>query len=455
MFTLISFIFVLFTTTVYCQSVTVQFQTFSVNTDIGTCTCDLTANKCDVSCCCDPDCTLDDKQAFSCSSRGNQYTNTTPIISTVQPSCYKNISIFQSNSPYIIQKMGELVCVDFQRYSGGQYYQQPKVQTLDPGSFVRTINKENSVTAPSGLPTNLTYYELTIQIVYSNPTGILNISATPEIVNAANDTTFEQTFTVQFIQSDSSSSSSSSSSTIRNPGYLQGANIMAGIKNESQVLTVSSSQFSIIQPLSTGECDLSNTQRIPISFGENVRSTCKYNVPSVPTNCSDLYKLLIPIDSIDLYVAAYSNPDATNITRDWLPAISCTSEIGSPNIRQCQNGIKVYSNSDGSCHVKLDIQIAYTKIGSISNPQSLLSAVIFHYQTISSTSLLSGTLLVTESVTFQDISDAPVIEQGQIPSPNARLPADFFYPFSANQATKFMTYSLFYYPLISILFILM
>ncbi|CAF4759016.1 unnamed protein product, partial [Rotaria sp. Silwood2] len=68
------FIFVLFTTTVYCQSVTVQFQTFSVNTDIGTCTCDLTANKCDVSCCCDPDCTLDDKQAFSCSSRGNQYT---------------------------------------------------------------------------------------------------------------------------------------------------------------------------------------------------------------------------------------------------------------------------------------------------------------------------------------------------------------------------------------------
>ncbi|CAF4200274.1 unnamed protein product [Rotaria sp. Silwood2] len=274
MCTLISFIFVLFTTTVYCQSVTVQFQTFSVNTDIGTCTCDLTANKCDVSCCCDPECTLDDKQAFSCSSRGNQYTNTTPIISTVQPSCYKNISIFQSNSPYIIQKMGELVCVDFQRYSGGQYYQQPKVQTLDPGSFVRTINKENSVTAPSGLPTNLTYYELTIQIVYSNPTGILNISATPEIVNAANDTTFEQTFTVQFIQSDSSSSSSSS--TIRNPGYLQGANIMAGIKNESQVLTVSSSQFSIIQPLSTGECDLSNTQRIPIRFGENVRSTCKY-----------------------------------------------------------------------------------------------------------------------------------------------------------------------------------
>ncbi|CAF2628030.1 unnamed protein product [Rotaria sp. Silwood2] len=181
----------------------------------------------------------------------------------------------------------------------------------------------------------------------------------------------------------------------------------------------------------------------------------EYSVPSVPTNCSDLYKLLIPIDSIDLYVAAYSNPDATNITRDWLPAISCTSEIGSPNIRQCQNGIKVYSNSDGSCHVKLDIQIAYTKIGSISNPQSLLSAVIFHYQTISSTSLLSGTLLVTESVTFQDISDAPVIEQGQIPSPNARLPADFFYPFSANQATKFMTYSLFYYPLISILFILM
>ncbi|CAF4605640.1 unnamed protein product [Rotaria sp. Silwood1] len=484
-----AFIFVLLTTKFYCQNVTVQFQTFPVNTDIGSCTCDLTASKCDVSCCCDLDCTSYDQQAFSCTSRDNKYTNTTPILSTVQPSCYKNLSIFESNSPYIIQKMGELVCIDFQRYSGSQYYQQPNVQTLDPGSFVRTINRENSVSAPSGLSTNLTFYEspaapfdnstyicdrtniisanfaggtcssalksLTIKIFYSNPTGIVNVTVTPVTDNPANGTTFEQTFIVQFIQNDSSSSSSSG--VARNPGYLQSANLIVGIANGSAVELLSSSKFSILQPLSTGYCDLTNTQRMPISFGENVRSTCKYNVSTTQTTCPNLYDLLMPINSTNLYVAAYSNSDQFNITTDWLPVISCVSEIGSPSNRLCQNGIKISPSVNGLCDVKLDIQIAYTKIGSISNPQSVLSAVIFHYQgrTVASTDPLSETLLVMESVTFQDISITSVTEQGQIPSPNARLPADFFYPFSTNQATKFMKYSLFHYLLISILFSLM
>jgi hypothetical protein len=60
-----------------------------------------------------------------------------------------------------------------------------------------------------------------------------------------------------------------------------------------------------------------------------------------------------------------------------------------------------------------------------------------------------------ESVTFHDISSAPVIEQGQIPAPNTRLPADFFYPFSSNQGTKSMTFSLVFHLLITVFFILM
>ncbi|CAF4537625.1 unnamed protein product [Rotaria sp. Silwood1] len=296
---------------------------------------------------------------------------------------------------------------------------------------------------------------LTIKIFYSNPTGIVNVTVTPVTDNPANGTTFEQTFIVQFIQNDSSSSSSSG--VARNPGYLQSANLIVGIANGSAVELLSSSKFSILQPLSTGYCDLTNTQRMPISFGENVRSTCKYNVSTTQTTCPNLYDLLMPINSTNLYVAAYSNSDQFNITTDWLPVISCVSEIGSPSNRLCQNGIKISPSVNGLCDVKLDIQIAYTKIGSISNPQSVLSAVIFHYQgrTVASTDPLSETLLVMESVTFQDISITPVTEQGQIPSPNARLPADFFYPFSTNQATKFMKYSLFHYLLISILFSLM
>ena len=47
---------------------------YGVILDVGTCTCDLTINICDPSCCCDPTCTSGDKTTFKCSSRSNQFT---------------------------------------------------------------------------------------------------------------------------------------------------------------------------------------------------------------------------------------------------------------------------------------------------------------------------------------------------------------------------------------------
>jgi hypothetical protein len=64
-------------------------------------------------------------------------------------------------------------------------------------------------------------------------------------------------------------------------------------------------------------------------------------------------------------------------------------------------------------------------------------------------------LLVIESVTFQDISNAPITEQGQIPTPNTQLPANFFYPFSVSKGTKSMTFSSIVYLWISVFYILM
>ncbi len=86
-------------------------------------------------------------------------------------------------------------------------------------------------------------------------------------------------------------------------------------------------------------------------------------------------------------MAAYSNSDPTNITSDWLPVQSCTSTTGSPNQYVCGPGILINTTSDSLCYFRLDIQIAYTKIGSIDNPQSVLSAVIFHYQRLVSKKL--------------------------------------------------------------------
>ncbi|CAF3921682.1 unnamed protein product [Rotaria magnacalcarata] len=554
-----AFIFALLitTTTVYCQSVSVTFPTFPANTDLGPCTCDITANKCDASCCCDPDCSPGDQQAFLCSTKANQYTNVTPIISSVQPSCYKNISIFKSNSPYIIQKMGELVCIDFQRFIGSQYYQQPNIKSLDPGLFIRTLDTEESVVAPASLQTTssvykvgssilsystvrsaLSYYtlpvklfnnplcsgsqtitymndftstciqlvsnstctnalnpmtylsplcliqspsqsssaagricdnttfvassftgstctgalqSLTVRIFYSNPTGIVSLNVSAATLGASTTTSYKQTFTIQFIEN---TPSPAPSSAIRSPGYLQGSPIAIVTVNSSKINAMSSSQFSILEPLSDGSCNVNST-RIPIVFGENFRSTCTYRTTTSGTCPTNLYTLLMPVTLRSLYVAAYNYSDPTNITTDWLPVVSCTSQIGSPNTVQCQNGILLSGDSPTQCYVKLDIQIAYTNIGSFNNPQPTLSAVIFHYQSVSSSSLTSSSFLVMESVSFQDISGATAIIGGRIPAPDTSLPADFFYPFSASQATKSMAKLLFSSVLISILFILM
>ncbi|CAF0833717.1 unnamed protein product [Adineta ricciae] len=545
---MIFFSVLLLFTVVNSQDVSVTFPTFPANTDIGSCTCDLTGNACDTSCCCDPDCTSNDLLAFGCDSQANQYTNTTPIYSTVQSTCFKNLSIFYTNTPYVIQKMGELVCIDYARYSGSQYYQQPNIQTLNAADFIRTLDTQYSVTAQPTISTSLTNYQvgtsvlaytsatgvsiytlpiglfgnslcsgsqtismlnlldlnnanlrflfflfnkaymndftstcnqqlvdqttctgalnpltyisplcllrspanltdssarvcstaigsnptystgsctnalqsLTVTIYYTNPTGIVNVVVSSTTGNASSSTPFTQTFTVNFVQN-----GSSVSSTTSNPGYLPGAVLASSTINGTSITVLRSSQFSVIQAGSNGFCD--SSLRTPIRFGENIQSTCQLS-----STCPNSFDLFPATGSLDLYVAAYSDSDTNNVTSDWLPVIYYTSQLGSPNIRLFGKGI-LNSTSSGSCYSRLDIQIAYTNIGYLSNPQSVLSAVIFHYQYSSSNSTVQ---FVTQSVTFQDISASPTVIQGQVPAPNTRLPANFFYPFSVSKATR-------------------
>jgi hypothetical protein len=91
-------------------------------------------------------------------------------------------------------------------------------------------------------------------------------------------------------------------------------------------------------------------------------------------------------------VAAYGNPDPTNITGYWLPVTYCTSAIGSTNQPVCQTG-SVPTLSAGQCYTRLDVQIAYANIGAVTNPQPILGAVVFHFQTIVSENFLDHVYL--------------------------------------------------------------
>ncbi|CAF5160044.1 unnamed protein product, partial [Rotaria sp. Silwood1] len=73
---------------------------------------------------------------------------------------------------------------------------------------------------------------LTMKIFYINPIGITNCSIILNTTDANSGNTVQQTFTIRFIQNGSTPSTTSRSG---NPGYIQGAPIIAGILNGSSV----------------------------------------------------------------------------------------------------------------------------------------------------------------------------------------------------------------------------
>ncbi|XP_025086459.1 tectonic-3-like [Pomacea canaliculata] len=112
------------TTTTLATTTTISPQqqptAFDPNSLIGQCPCDLTGNSCDVNCCCDEDCTENDKLAFSkclpfsfdvddrlCFRKGIfQFVNTTPV----------------NSDPF---------CIYYDNYKERNYYTNPsKVDTL-------------------------------------------------------------------------------------------------------------------------------------------------------------------------------------------------------------------------------------------------------------------------------------------------------------------------------------
>lgn len=74
--------------------------------DLGDCICDATKGLCDLNCCCDPDCTSDDRNAFTiCIDQllAKQLYNTTI--------CLPRNQVFTTNTPYIIEVFQDLLCL--------------------------------------------------------------------------------------------------------------------------------------------------------------------------------------------------------------------------------------------------------------------------------------------------------------------------------------------------------
>lgn len=108
-----------------------------------------------------------------------------------------------------------------------------------------------------------------------------------------------------------------------------------------------------------------------------------FSFDSLSNGCPNINQstnVFTPYDVGNLYVAAYGNPNPSNITGYWLPVQFCTSEIGSSVDPVCSESSSILNTVTSECYIRLDIQIIYANIGSVTNPQPILGAVVFHYQ---------------------------------------------------------------------------
>ncbi|NXE24038.1 TECT1 protein, partial [Ardeotis kori] len=221
-----------------------------------------------------------------------------------------------------------------------------------------------------------------------------------------------------------------------NPGYVVGLPIRAGFRPQGYPFPVEIlfaafflstnkyGQLTILQSTSSQDCLAAQEARTPILFGYNMISGCKLRITAA-MKCQPLTQTLLDLlkgQSFPEYVASFGNSQAQDVL-DWVP-------ITHRHISEQ----RIYNAFQSSCQipVSLEIEVKWTKYGSLVNPQARIVSVTAVITTTAWKQLPSGrerTIPITSSVVFTDISSPAEPGYKAWPTINAKLPFDFFYPF--------------------------
>ncbi|NXL10042.1 TECT1 protein, partial [Mesembrinibis cayennensis] len=221
-----------------------------------------------------------------------------------------------------------------------------------------------------------------------------------------------------------------------NPGYVVGLPVRAGFRPQGYPFPVEIllaalilntnkySQLTILQSTSNQDCLAAQGARTPILFGYNMISGCKLRITAA-MKCQPLTQTLLDLlkgQSFPEYVASFGNSQAQDVL-DWVPITHLhTSEQ------------RIYNTFQSSCQipVSLEIEVKWTKYGSLVNPQARIVNVTATITTTTLKQLPSGrerTIPITSSVVFTDISSPAEPGYKAWPTINVKLPFDFFFPF--------------------------
>ncbi|NXP47920.1 TECT3 protein, partial [Heliornis fulica] len=197
-----------------------------------------------------------------------------------------------------------------------------------------------------------------------------------------------------------------------NPGYITGAPLLIANSGAMQ-------HMSILQSEGGGSC--SQFLRHTVQFGRNMRTSCKLSLPPIleESNCSYIQQ--------KLYEAFQGKNGAKDLAVTGNAHSAQAEEWTAILIRNCS----VQAVNCISCcmiPVALEIQILWTKVGLLSNPQAQILGAQYFYQCRPVKFLSTRTLPLLTVVTFTDTTEWPEPPRGQ-PQVQWKLPFDIFFPF--------------------------
>ncbi|EOB01278.1 Tectonic-3, partial [Anas platyrhynchos] len=260
--------------------------------------------------------------------------------------------------------------------------------------------------------------KVTYEIEFNGTHGIQSVSVRFKVTNISGNSgvSLQQHFTLHFwvsapIHPELLPSLTPSHTLPRsgNPGFIIGAPLLIANTGATQ-------HVSFL--LSEGDGSCSQFLRHTVQFGKNMRTGCKLSLPQTEeSNCSYIQMKL------------YEALQGMNTAED----LAITSSAHSTQVEErttilIQNCSVQAMNCTSCCMVPvtLNIQILWTKVGLLSNPQAQILSARYSYQCHLLKLLDVSLVPLTTVVTFADMTEWPEPPHGQ-PKIQWKLPFDFFF----------------------------
>ncbi|XP_075360362.1 tectonic-3 isoform X2 [Mycteria americana] len=290
---------------------------------------------------------------------------------------------------------------------------------LDAASYYRdftVLKVKVTAVAPPGAPhmkdnaCNNVVSEVIYEIEFSGTHGIQSVSVRFKVSNISgtSGSSLQQHFTLHFWTRTLSHTLPRSG----NPGYVTGAPLLIANSGAMQ-------HMSILRSEGDGSC--SQFLRHTVQFGRNMRTGCKLSLSPIleESNCSYIQQ--------KLYEALQGTNRAGDLAITGSAHSTQAEEWTTILIQHCS----VQAVNCTSCcmvPVTLEIQLLWTKVGLLSNPQAQILGARYFYQCHPLKFLSTSTVPLTTVVTFTDMTRWPEPPRGQ-PQMHWKLPFDIFFPF--------------------------